>query len=197
MYSLGDADGIQTRFLGDLDAFIEHITPSVDEFPDEFPPGFLKKASDIAHRGAYALATESKDEAYLIDRIVDQYWDYCGSLAGYRKKCVTQSMRKLYRYANELTEVLPAISAKASTYYRRIFQGSSLVMCGGHKYHSEDGVFHLSWLLPHQVTEFLSELAPYEAQLKSHNDESAGVLLVFEALKAAQEHGTSLVIVIA
>jgi len=36
-YSLGCSDGIQSRFLSDLDVFFDWFKSLADEFPDEYP----------------------------------------------------------------------------------------------------------------------------------------------------------------
>ena len=197
-YSLGDEDGVQTPFLADLGSFRAWLDPRIVEYPDDFPPGMQDKILDFIRHGIAAFTTASGDEANLIDRIVDEYyWNFCYDNGRHPAIDITPSMHKWYRYAPELSDVLPAASASANNYYRALFRGRSLAQCDGHAYASEDGVFHLSWLLPTEVSAFLSELERFENQLHCNEDHAAGVVWVLDVLKEAKRKGASLIAAIA
>lgn len=197
-FSLGEADGLLTRFLADLGKFIEWFEPVVAEFPSDYPLGQLDKAIDIASRGIAALETASSKEADLIDRLVHEYWSFCDLNGLHREKDITRSAHKWYRYAPDLLTVLPKASPVAAAYYRSLFVGRSIAQCPGHEYVSDDGVFHLSWLLPEEVSVFLAELEQFEPELElRQNDEATGVFWVLQALKDAKGHKTSLIVTIA
>ncbi len=194
-YSLGDADGVKTAFLADLGVFLAWLDPRIAEFPDDFRPGLQDKIRDFMQRGELAFTTASRDEATLIDGIVDEYyWNFCHDGDRHPAIDMTPSMQKLWRYATELTDVLPSASAKAGNDYRALFRGRTLARCDGHAYESEDGVFHLSWLLPAEVAAFLSELEPFENALDHRHDHQAGVLCIILALREAKRKGTSLIV---
>ena len=197
-YSLGEGDGIRSRFLADASAFLEWFKPLADEFPNDYPAAQVTKASEIARLGVEALAVSACSEADLIDRVVDEYWNFCDMKGLYQERDITPSAHKWSRYAQSLSAVLPSSSAAANTFYRSLFRGRSLAECPGHLYQSEDEVFRLSWLLPHEVTAFHSELEPFELQLLDQNDDqAAGVLWVLQAVKRAVQEGTSLVVAVA
>src|SRR4051812_21765554 len=99
-YSLGDEHGMRSRFLADLDGFLEWFSPFVAECPSEYPPALLDKALDIRRRGVAAFRTELDDEATLIDRILDEYWGFCDEQGLYCELDVTAAAHKLYRYAS-------------------------------------------------------------------------------------------------
>lgn len=198
MYSLGDPDGIRPRFLADLDSFIAWSDITVEDFPDDYPPGFLNKARDIAQRGSIALTTENEAEAWLIDRVADEYWNFCDLTARHKADNLQTSMYHLRRYATDLSQVVPAASELAKSYYRMLFAGRSLAQCKGHAYCSQDGVFHLSWLSAAEVKAFLAELAPCEPQLARPDEVAADcVLLILEVLKHAAHQSRGLTVVIA
>jgi hypothetical protein len=197
-YSLGDPNGIRPRFLADLDSFIAWGDVAVEDFPDDYPPGFLDKARDIAQRGSIAFTTENEAEAWLIDRVVDEYWNFCDLTARHRADNLQTSMYHVRRYATDLSQVVPAASGLANSYYRQLFAGRSLAQCEGHVYHSHDGVFQLSWLTAAEVQAFFAELAPCEPQLDRSDEVAAGcVLLILEVLKQAAHQGLGLTVVIA
>jgi len=196
-YYLGDDYGMRTRFLADLGPFTEWFSCLVAEYPDEYPPSQLEKLLDIVQRGTAALKTGFDDEAHMIDRILDEYWQFCDEKGLYRELEITPSAHKWYRYAADLSEVLPSASAIANSYYRRLFLGRSLAECSEHEYQSEDGVFHLSWLLPAEVSQLLSELERFEGRLDCKEDHAAGVFWMLKSLKEARSKGVSLVVVVA
>lgn len=197
-YSLGDADGITSSFLEDLGVFMAWIAPLAAEYPDDFPPGLHHKMLDFMQRGDAAFTTASREEARLIDSIVDEYyWNFCHEGNRHPALDITPSMHKWCRYAAELADVLPTASAMAGNIYRSLFRGRTLARCDGHAYESEDGVFHLSWLLPAEVATFLSELEPFETGLDDLEDHQAGVLWVILALQEAKRKGSSLIVSIA
>lgn len=167
-FSLGETDGLLTRFITDLGKFIDWFEPFVAEFPHDYPPDLLDKAIDIASRGIAALEIASSKEADLIDRLVDEYWNFCDLNGLHREKDITRSAHKWYRYAPDLLTVLPKASPVAAAYYRSLFIGRSIAQCSGHKYVSDDGVFHLSWLFPKEVSAFLVELECFEPELELH-----------------------------
>jgi len=196
-YYLGDEYGIRTRFLADLGPFTEWFSSLAAEFPDEYSPSHLEKLLDFVQRGTAAFKTRSDDEAHVIDRIVDEYWQFCDEMGRHREYEITPSAHKLGRYADNLSDVLPNASAIARSYYRAIFRGRSLAECCEHEYQSEDGIFSFSWLLPTEVSQFLSELESFIDALDCKDDHSAGVFWVLSALKEANRKGVSLVIVVA
>ncbi len=196
-YSLGDRDGIRSRLLADAGLFLEWFGPLADEFPNDYPAAQVAKALEITRLGASALAVSSSSEADLIDRVVDEYWNFCDMKGLYRERDITPSAHKWNRYAQSLSEVLPNSSAVANTFYHSLFRGRSLAECPGHLYRSEDEVFHLSWLLPNEVIAFHSELAPFESLLDQNDDQAAGVLWVLQASKRAVQERTSLVVAVA
>ncbi len=196
-YSLGAADGFRGRFLADLKDFIDWLAIEHSDFPGDFAPGLLEMARDIARRGPAAFDTCNVHQAWLIDRLVHEHWNFCDRTARGRGHDITTSMYKWYRYAEELPDVLPAASARACKLYRMLFSGRSLARCEGHVVRSEDGVFHLSWLMPDEVDALIAELAPFEAHFDRSNDNAVGVLLILEALRHAQRKGLALVVVIA
>ncbi|NHZ98278.1 hypothetical protein [Massilia sp. CCM 8734] len=197
-YSLGDDDGVKTAFLADLGVFLAWLDPRIAEYPDEFPAGMREKILDFMRRGNAALLTASREEARLIDLIVDEYyWNFSFDSHRHPAIDITPSMHKWYRYASELSDVLPAASAIACDYYRALFRGCSLVECDGHVYQSQDDVFHLSWLLPAQVVALLAELEPFESELDAMQDDQAGVLWVLVSLQEAKRAGASLIVAIA
>ena len=196
-YYVGDEYGMRTRFLADLAPFTEWFSALVAEYPAEYPPSQLAKLLDIVQRGTAAFQTEFDDEAKLIDRILDEYWQFCHEKSLHRKLEITPSAHKLYRYAENLFEVLPSASALANSYYKRLFLGRSLAECSGHEYQSEDRVFQISWLLPAEVSQFLFELEPFEDGLNCKDDQAAGVFWILKTLKEAKSRGASLVVVIA
>jgi len=114
----------------------------------------------------------------------------------YRAKDITPSAHKWNRYADSLSLVLPDSSELANTLYQLILRGRSLANCDGHQYRSEDGVFHLSWLLPDEVIRLHAELTPLESQLDRNDDHAAGVLWVLKATQRALQEGTSLIVAI-
>lgn len=196
-YYLGADSGMRTRFLSDLVPYTAWFSALVAEYPDDYLPGQLQKVLDIGQRGLDAFKTNSDDEAHLIDRILDEYWQFCDEKGLHRELDITPAAHKWYRYAIDLSDVLPAASATADAYYQMLFRGRSLAECAEHEYKSEDGVFHLSWLLPDEVSHLLSALLPYEGQLDPAEDYAAGVLWVLTALKQAERKGASLVVVVA
>jgi hypothetical protein len=62
---------------------------------------------------------------------------------------------------------------------------------------SSDGVLHLSWLLPGEVSEFRSDLEPYGLALGSSDDFIYGIYCIYESLKRAEKEGVALVVMIA
>jgi len=196
-YSLGDPDGIRSRFLADVGPFLEWFQPLVEEFPNDYPASQLTKALEIARLGAKALRASSRAEANLIDRVVDEYWNFCDIKALYGARDITPSAHKRYRYAQSLSDVLPDSSELANTYYLALFRGRSLAEWPEHQYESEDNVFHLSWLLPNEVAAFRSELEPFEQLLNSNDDYAAGVLWVLQSVRRAAQERTSLVVAVA
>ncbi len=196
-YYVGDQYGMRTRFLADLAPFTAWFSSLVTEYPDEYQPNILAKLLDIVERGTSAFQTEFDTEARLIDRILDEYWEYCDQKGLYRKLDITPSAHKLYRYAKNLSDVLPRASALANSYYKKLFLGRSLAECRGQKYESEDGVFHVSWLLPAEVSQFLLELEPFAEGLDCRDDHAAGVFWILKTLKEANSKEGSLVVVIA
>lgn len=196
-YKLGEYDGIRSRFLDDIDAFAVWFRESAEEFPNDYPDGQLNKTLDFAQRGADAFCAATAAEANLIDRIVDEYWNYCSSEGLHRENDIGSWSHKWYRYAADLAEVLPDSSELARAYYRSLLRGRSLAECVGHEYRSEDEVFHISWLLPSEVVAFCAELEPFSPLLEQDTDEATGVRLMLRALRQAAGLGTSLIVVIA
>lgn len=148
-------------------------------------------------RGTEAFETESDDDAHVIDRIVDEYWQFCYEKGLHRELEITPSAHKLYRYATDLSDVLPSASALANSYYKRLFLGRSLAVCRNHDYRSEDGLFSVSKLFPAEVSQFLGELEPHRSGLDRNEDEASGVFWILETLNEANSRGASLVVVIA
>lgn len=196
-YYLGDETGMRTRFLADLASYSAWFRALVAEYPEDYPPGQLQKLVDIEQRGIEAFKTGCDDEAHVIDRILDEYWNFCSEKDLHRKLEITPSAHKRYRYADNLSDVLPATSATANAYYKQLFSGRSSADCSGHAYASEDGIFHVSWLLSREVSLLLSELLPYERQLDLREEHAAGVFWILTVLKEAERKGASLVAVVA
>lgn len=197
-FSLGESDGIRSRFLADASVFFEWFKSLADEFPNDYPAAQVAKASEVARLGIAALAVSSCSEADLVDRVVDEYWNFCDMNGLHREKDITPSAHKRGRYAQSLSDVLPGSSAAANKVYRSLFHGRSLTEYPGHLYRSEDEVFHLSWLLPHEVAAFHSELEPFELQLLNRtDDEAAGVLWVLQTVRRAAQEKSSLVVAVA
>jgi hypothetical protein len=188
---------MRTRFLADLEAYAAWFSSLVAEYPEDYPPNQLKKVINFVQRGTAAFKTECDDEAHVIDRILDEYWQFCDEKGLHRELDITPSAHKLYRYAANLSEVLPSASAIANSYYRGLFLGRSLAECRNHEYRSEDGVFSVSWLLPTEVSQFLGELEPFGHVLDRKADQGVGVFWILESLREASRKGTSLVVVIA
>lgn len=196
-YERGGSDGLRSRFLADVGDFARWLCALDEEYPGEFTPRFLAKLEDLSVRGADALKASDHDDAYLIDCIVHEYWSFCDITDRHGDKDITPSAHKLYRYAQELSDVLPTASDELCRYYKRLFAGNSLAECDGHSYRSVDGVFYWSWLLPHEVEDFHDKLQNYAGFLESDDDWPAGVRWVLEALGRAKATGSSLLVSIA
>lgn len=198
-FLLGDSDGIRARFLEDFGSFFDWFQASVKEFSNDFPVEVQQKMHDVCQRGSLALKAETDEEARLIDRLVHEYWNFCDITGLHYDKDVTPSALKLYRYARDLSEVIPTASEVARCHYRRLFRGCSIAEFPGHTYQSEDGIFSLSWLLLAEAEEFLAELESFEGQLKKENatDAEAGVQSVLQSLRIVVQKRLSLVVVIA
>jgi len=196
-FELGAPDGLRSRFLDDAAEFACWLGEWASEFPGEYPPAKLAKLADISQRGAAALKTSNPDEAQLIDCLTHDYWNFCTMTSIHGDKDVTPSAHKWYRYAPELSQVLPAATDDMCRYYRRLFAGDSLAECSGHAFKSVDGLFRWSWLLPHEVVDFCGKLQEYADMLEREDDHQAGVSWILVALQSAKEVGASLLVSVA
>lgn len=196
-FELGAPDGLRSRFLDDAAEFERWLCELAAEFPGEYSPAKLAKIADISRRGAAGLKTADRDEAVLIDRLTHDYWIFCTMTGIHGDKDVTPSSHEWHRYATELPQVLPTATDAMCSYYRRLFAGDSLAECSGHAYHSMDGVFRWSWLLPHEVEDFCRKLREYAGLLDLEDDGLAGVSWILRALQSAKEQGSSLLVSVA
>lgn len=188
---------MRSRFLADVVDFAKWLGGLVDAYPEDYPPKILVRLADISLRGADAFKAANAQDAKLIDRLMTEYWNFSCDTGRHSDKDITPSAHKWYRYAEELSLVLPTATKEACDYYQRLFEGNSLAEFDGHKYQSEDGVFRWSWLLPHEVEDFYDRLQNYAGLLESDDDWPAGVRWVLYALERAKASGSSLLVSIA
>lgn len=196
-FELGAPDGLRSRFLDDAAEFERWLRELAAEFPGAYPPEKLAKLAGISLRGAAALKTTNPVEAQLIDHLTHDYWNFCTMTSIHGDKDVTPSAHEWYRYATELSQVLPNASNEVCRYYRRLFAGDSLAECCGHAYRSVDGIFRWSWLLPHEVADFCGKLQDYADLLNCEDDGLAGVYWILAVLQSAREEGCSLLVSVA
>lgn len=190
-FELGAPDGLRSRFLADTADFERWLRDLAGEFPGEYPPAVRAKLAEISLRGTAALKAADPAEACLIDRIVHDYWNFCTMTSRHGERDVTPAAR--HCYPMELSQVLPAADREVCDYYRRLFAGNSLAERNGHAYHSVDGVFRWSWLLPHEVADFCDRLQEYEDIFQNED----GVREILAVLRLAKEERSSLLISIA
>lgn len=192
-YQLVRGNGFPEQFLADIKKFSEKTFQIMEEYPDDFPALFKEKVLDIISRRDAALVTSSLQEAELIDEIVEEYWSFLDE----DQDTFISSPIKLYNYPFALSDVLPHCSTRASDYYQMmLFAGRSMAECPGHTFKSPDGIFLLSWVYPHEITELKTELALFEEILKG-DGEARAVYLLLDALIEAEKNRSSLVVVVA
>jgi len=197
-FNRGRPDGIESRVLSDIAPFTHWFSSLAEEFPDEYPPALLNKVLDIKARGRSAMDVASDEEAHLVDRAVDEYWGFCMDTGRLEETDITPSAHKRWRYADELSDVIPDASDNMRNAYRRLFSGRSLARFPGHAYRSEDGISHLSWLLPDESVQLRNALLPHEARLmRASGDAEAGVIWILQSLHEVTKAGQSLIVTVA
>lgn len=190
-FEFGEADGLRSRFLADAADFQRWLRELSGEFSGGYPPQILAKLAEIVLHGAKALKVLNHGEAYLIDRLMHDYWNFCAMTSRHGNQDITPSSDG--RYPTELSQVLPNASDKLCGYYRRMFAGDTLAECSGYSYRSLDGVFRWSWLLPHEVADFCDRLESVVDVL----DREDVVSELFKVLDLAKSRRSSLLISVA
>ena len=195
-YSLGREDGIKDTVMEKMQSFVFWLHEIEKKYPGDYGADLINMAEKLAKYRDLELIV-NLEEARLVDRVVDELVHYCDMERIKLFNEITHSMHKWYRYASSLDDVVLKCTQKGSAYYKKIFSGCSIVDLEGHQYKSDDGVYHLSWLLPHEVSDFRADLESYDIDFSSNDDYIHGVYCILESLKKAEKENVSLVIEIA
>jgi hypothetical protein len=196
-YSLGRKDGIREAVMERMPSFSEWLHESHERYPGDYDASLIAMVDRLAKEGDAALSASSLAEARLVDLAIEVLVDYCQIEGIELFEGITPSAHKWCRYAGRLEEVVPSCTSLGASYYQRMFSGRSLVELPNHQYVSGDGVFHISWLLPREVSEFRSDIESYGLDFRAKGDWVHGVYCIYESLKRAEKENVALVVVIA
>ena len=196
-YSLGRKDGIRNSVMEHMKAFCEWLMRANEEYPGEYDASFISMANRLVKYKERALKVKTEEEAFLIDRVIDEISNYQEFKNIEIFRDITPSMLKWNRYAPGLSDVVTNCTSLGANYYRKLFAGCSIAELNSHKYQSEDGVYRFSWLMPDEVSEFKEDIESYDIDLDNFEDYIHGLFCIYESLKKAERENAALVVEIA
>ena len=191
-YSLGREDGIKCSVMEHMNSFYNWLKLANEEYPGEYDTKFMSMANKLVKDKEKALCARDEEEAYLVDRVIDEISNYQELENIEIFKDITPSEHKWSRYAPSLHDVVPNCTDLGAKFYRKIFSGCSIAELDNHTYQSDDGVYRISWLLPKEVTAFKADIDLYNLDYDSFEEYIHGIFCIHESLKKAEEENVAL-----